>query len=57
MFLFGRFLYLICRRNTPSSLINVEEREPRHADAEELIESIGLEKRIITPLVLKFLCE
>ena len=57
MFLFGRFFYLICRRNTPSSLINVEEREPRHADAEELIESIGLEKRIITPLVLKFLCK
>ena len=57
MFLFGRFLYLICRRNTPSSLINVEEREPRHADAEELIESIGHEKPIITPLVLKFLCK
>ena len=41
MFLFGRFFYLICRRNTPSSLINVEERESRHADVEELVESIG----------------
>ena len=30
----------------------VDEEDPRHADAEELIESIGPEKRVISPLVL-----
>ena len=30
----------------------VDEEDPRHADAEELIESVGLEKRVISPLVL-----
>ena len=30
----------------------VDEKDPRHADAEELIKSIGPEKRIISSLVL-----
>ena len=30
----------------------VDEEDPRHADAEELIESVGPGKRVISPLVL-----
>jgi len=30
----------------------IDEKDPRHADAEKFIESVGPEKRVISPLVL-----